>query len=687
MVLCNRHRKNERGLNCASCHHSKCFNTLLTSYQMHASDALLLHRLDKSHSTFHKRHMDMRREAPRFAPLVKQFQRLGEAPSAELAPFLRTTIALQHRVCRPVFYSLATPGYYDTQMQECEYAGNEVSAGPSFKCSAFKFSLTQEVDELSSSENEWKVSAPETEDEEDDELDDSEYEGQPPVEPVSRQPRHSRRSTQNEVLSEMSTLTPCPSTVAFSEQGGVGVVIESSTQYNVGGISSAPSLQPPKTSLSRQAFDGVEIPLRISHRRPLPDGPSATSSHATSSLKVAPQPTPRRKRGRPPRSASCADAYTRIAPPTIPTSRTTRSSTLAVSSTGHASSSKITLDALAIRVGPPARLSNKNKAKGLAEQPLPLARQRPESRNCSNDVDSANTFASSLAEAYNAALATGRQTHFSGSRMGSTEDRSRRFSHSASSSIRWIDSASPEPPPLRKKRKTHPSPPSLIDEPPSVHSRGASIFTSDKHGSLHSRQHTGPNPLLDLVYDASITSASTRASHMLSSNSVQRRRALSANSSPLPQSTSTSSASPSISSSMKKSRVLKSGLHITFPVEDRGRAKSDSQSMGPAVSKQQAVEKRMDDGHLVEPKSNDIVSSTSRTVRTQTIGSPEQVSSQLFDNSPSPSASQYTSASSPLRQSAARHDPLAVHRQHPRNAVLRPVTRHAPRLDRLHSPH
>jgi hypothetical protein len=111
-------------LNCRACHNSKCYDHLLTNYFLHPSDAILCHAYDeKMHGAYHKLHKEHRDGYPTQIDAIKECQRRGELPSAELAPFLRTHIAITHGLCRPVVFAKSSPGWHDNNVQDCDELG------------------------------------------------------------------------------------------------------------------------------------------------------------------------------------------------------------------------------------------------------------------------------------------------------------------------------------------------------------------------------------------------------------------------------------------------------------------------------------------------------------------------------------------------------------------------------------
>ncbi|KAF5315534.1 hypothetical protein D9611_004889 [Ephemerocybe angulata] len=122
--ICNIDKVTALGLNCKMCHNAKCFEHLLTVYNLHAADALIawIHS-DKDHHKYHKVHSNAKASYMEHRDQVKLCQRLGEPPSSSVTPFFRTHIALKHSTCRPVIYSLSKPGFYDRKIQDCDEAG------------------------------------------------------------------------------------------------------------------------------------------------------------------------------------------------------------------------------------------------------------------------------------------------------------------------------------------------------------------------------------------------------------------------------------------------------------------------------------------------------------------------------------------------------------------------------------
>ncbi|KAF6763941.1 hypothetical protein DFP72DRAFT_873813 [Ephemerocybe angulata] len=105
------------------CNIDKCFEHLLTVYNLHAADALIawIHS-DKDHHKYHKVHSNAK------ASYMEHRDQNRRVTS--VTPFFRTHIALKHSTCRPVIYSLSKPGFYDRKIQDCD---ERVAGGDDFE--------------------------------------------------------------------------------------------------------------------------------------------------------------------------------------------------------------------------------------------------------------------------------------------------------------------------------------------------------------------------------------------------------------------------------------------------------------------------------------------------------------------------------------------------------------------------
>jgi hypothetical protein len=110
----------KEALYCNECHYSRCFEHLLSSSKTHSSTALLAYPNGKDHKKYHQLHKRQTQSYSKRLPEVKECQRNGEAPDPSLVPYLRTYLAAEHDVCRPVVFSLSLPGFYDERIQDCD---------------------------------------------------------------------------------------------------------------------------------------------------------------------------------------------------------------------------------------------------------------------------------------------------------------------------------------------------------------------------------------------------------------------------------------------------------------------------------------------------------------------------------------------------------------------------------------
>ena len=103
-------------LNCEKCSVVKCFSHILSEYNIHCAEALLLHSADEEHDRYHMHHQSSTKAFTRESGALKKAYEQGKFPRSSGYHQLVAT-AMHYSRCRPGNAKYMKIGWYDKPLR------------------------------------------------------------------------------------------------------------------------------------------------------------------------------------------------------------------------------------------------------------------------------------------------------------------------------------------------------------------------------------------------------------------------------------------------------------------------------------------------------------------------------------------------------------------------------------------